>query len=131
MTGFADIQKIREFEHEANELGFKIVDPRHHAHEWNNQEDSNVYHISLAPLDNHHPTYTRGTKVFTGTLEEATRFLQGVNFAYKTDEMLRLSNNIKRGIAEAKEIERLRKQKEKMEQKRMWNILNNGIEVQF
>lgn len=135
MTGYNDILKVRKFEKEAIELGFEICDGSH----WSNQsnhtsyivdEMSNVRLVGLRPLDKCHPCYTRGVVVFTGTMEEASRFLQGIRFAYDTDKAIGLSNEKKRCIAEAKELERIRKREEarikQEEQKKIWKILSDG-----
>ena len=74
---------------------------------------------------------TRGGAVFTGTVEEARFFLQGVEFMLITDQNLGLSNEKKRKTAEIKYAERVAKleaaRRKKEEQKRIWQLLKYGV----
>jgi len=139
MTGWATIERIRRLEELAAKVGLKIREPEHRTHAYSHSTASWTGtwidevagdSISLTPVDDHHPCWTRGGAVFTGTVEEARFFLQGVEFMLITDQNLGLSNEKKRKTAEIKYAERVAKleaaRRKKEEQKRIWQLLKYG-----
>lgn len=139
MTGWATIERIRRLEELAAKLGLKIREPEHRTHAYSSAtaswsgawiDEVASDSISLTPVDNRHTCWRPGTAVFTGTVEEARYFLQGVEFVYITDESIGLSNDKKRKAADIKYIERMQRlelaRKKKEEQKKVWDILKHG-----
>lgn len=138
MTGWATIKKIREFEERAVKLGFAIQQPteyNQHAFTTNSfktvwVDEMSAESISLTPIDNRYPGWRRGSSVFTGSIEEARLFFQGIEFAHISDQTIGMSNEKKRWAYEAKYVERLRRleeaRKKKEEQKKMWWLLKYG-----
>lgn len=139
MSGYGTVLKVRDFEASAVELGFEICNPgarSYHSNtivynnDWIGSEVSNMDLVTLVPADNRYPCYKRGAQVFTGTIEEAKNFFQGIRFAYNSDKAIGLSNEQKRASVEAKELVRIRKREElrikKEEQKKIWHILSDG-----
>jgi hypothetical protein len=137
MTGYATIKKIRDFESRAESLGFVVREPAttnvtyqgttyNYSSVWIDEVSSE--RISLAPAEGRYPGWgNHGTEVFTGTIEEAMFFLQGIEFAHLSDASINLTSVKKRQAAEARMVERLRKAEEervkKEEQKKVWDIL--------
>lgn len=142
MTGYATIKKIRDFEERATKLGFRLLDPSERPPVYSTatssfttvwlDEVSNDT-VSLAPVDNRYPCWRRGSSVFTGTIEEAKFFFQGVEFAHTSDQAIGLTNDKKRATAEVKYIERMARLEaariKKAEQKKMWDILKDKEEA--
>jgi hypothetical protein len=137
MTGYATIKKIRAFEERAAKLGFEIQEPTAYNQSYSSSSFKSVWvdeisaeSISLTPADDRYPCWRRGASVFHGPIEEARFFLQGIEFAHTSDDAIGLSSEKKRAIAEAKHIERMRRQEEarlkKAEQKKIWDILKHG-----
>lgn len=135
MTGYATIKKIREFEKRAGEMGFVVTEPEINSYQhrgsyttvWIDEVSSDQ--ISLVPQEGRFPSW-RGGVVFTGSIEEAVLFLQGIDFAYISDHATNLSSKKKREAAEARLVEKMRKQeaerKKKEEQKKIWELLKYG-----
>lgn len=134
MTGFATIKKIREFEKRAAEMGFVVKEPDIRGYQntgtyttvW--VDEVSTDQISLAPAEGRYPGWgNRGGAVFTGSIEEAVLFLQGIDFAYISDAATNLSSRKKREAAEARLFEKMRRQEEerikKAEQKKIWELL--------
>ena len=140
MTGWTTIKKIREFEERATKLGFAIEQPTVHnqtftstssfAGVWIDEMSSES--ISLTPVDNRYPNWRRGSSVFSGSIEEARFFLQGIEFAHISGQYIGMSSEKKRSTFEAKYVERMTRleaaRKKKAEQKRMWQLLKYGAE---
>jgi hypothetical protein len=137
MTGYATIKKIRDFEERAAKLGFEIQQPTEYNQSYSSNSFKTVWidemsaeSISLTPADNRYPCWRRGASVFAGSIEEAKFFFQGIEFAHTSDDAIGLSSEKKRATAEAKHVERMRRQEEarikKAEQKKIWSILKHG-----
>jgi hypothetical protein len=95
MTDWNTIEKIRSLEADANRLGFKFAKSQRNV--WNDQHGA----ICLMPLDAEAvPIYSRDAEIFVGTLEELEYWLQGVHWARRYDNMLKISNDKKRAKAE-------------------------------
>jgi hypothetical protein len=140
MTGYATIKKIHEFEERAAKLGFEIQQPTEYKYNttysatssfksvWVDEISSD--NVSLTPADDRYPCWRRGASVFHGTIEEAKFFFQGIEFAHTSDAAIGMGAEKKRAQAEARYIERQRRQEEarikKAEQKRVWDILKYG-----
>lgn len=132
MTGFATIKKIREFEKRAAEMGFVITEPEINSYKHSGSyatvwiDEVSSERISLVPQEGRFPSW-RGGVVFTGSIEEAVLFLQGIDFAYLSDQATNLSSKKKREAAEARLVEKMRRQEEeqikKAEQKKIWELL--------
>jgi len=134
MTGWSTIKKIREFEKRAAEMGFVIREPDiqsyKHTGTYNTVwiDEVSTDQISLSPAPGRYPGWgNRGGAVFTGTIEQAVLFLQGIDFAYISDAATNLSSRKKREAAEARLFEKMRRQEEerikKEEQKKIWELL--------
>lgn len=141
MTGWATIERIRRVEELAAKLGLKIREPEHRPQAYSSStaswtgawiDEMSSDNISLTPIDNCHPCWSRNAAVFTGTIEEARYFLQGIEFVYITDDAIGLTNDKKRKTAIEKYIERRRREdaarQKKDEQKKIWNILKRSKE---
>jgi hypothetical protein len=139
MTGWATIKKIRRFEDRAVKLGFAIQEPTQYNQSYSTISDSikgmwvdemSADSVSLTPIDDRYPCWRRGSSIFSGSIEEGEFFLQGVEFAHTSDAAIGMGAEKKRATAEARYIERMRRQEEarikKAEQKRAWDILKHG-----
>ena len=139
MTGWATMERIRKLEELAGKLGLRIREPEHRTHAYSSStaswtgtwiDEMSGDNISLTPIDDRHPCWTRSAAVFTGTVEEARYFLQGIEFVYVTESAIGLTNEKKRKTAEVKHIERMARleaaRKKKEEQKKMWHLLKHG-----
>ena len=137
MTGYATIKKIRDFEERAAKLGFEIQKPTEYNQSYSSGSFKTVWvdemssdTVSLTPADNRYPCWRRGASVFVGSIEEAKFFFQGIEFAHTSDAAIGLGAEKKRATAEARYVERMRRQEEarikKAEQKRVWGILKYG-----
>ena len=137
MSGWSTIRKIREFEERAAKLGFEIQEPTAYNQSYSTSSFKSVWvdemsadSVSLTPIDNRYPCWRRGTSVFSGSIEEARYFFQGVEFAHTSDAAIGLGNEKKRATFEARYIERMRREEEirikKAEQKKVWDILKYG-----
>lgn len=140
MTGYATIQKIRDFERRAANLGLAIQEPTKagfqysatsstYSSVWINEVSND--NICLVPVEDRYPSWgSRRTPIFTGTIEEANIFLQGIDFAYISDAGIGLTSREKRLKTEAKVVERMRKKEEerkkKEEQRQIWSILKDN-----
>jgi hypothetical protein len=139
MTGWATIKKIHQFEERVVKLGFNIVSPvQYQPAQYSNSfktvwmDDAAGDTIGLTPADDRYPSWTRGGVVFSGSMEQAEFFLQGLEFAHISDTSIGLTTDKKRQTAEDKYIERQRRleaaKEKKAEQKRMWWILKHGAD---
>jgi hypothetical protein len=138
MTGWATIRKIKEFEERAAKLGFEIQEPTQYNQSYSATssfktvwvDEISADTVSLTPADDRYPCWRRGASVFAGTIEEARFFFQGIEFAHTSDAAIGLGADKKRATAEARYIERMRKQEEarikRAEQKQVWGILKHG-----
>jgi hypothetical protein len=98
MAGWSHIRILRELEAKIDELGLKFAQPRHVGGWPENQE-----YVALVPKGPGSVTvYSPDAEVFVGTLEQAQTWINGVIWARKYDEMLRLSDEKKRTQKEQK-----------------------------
>jgi hypothetical protein len=102
MTGYNDILRIKRIEQEAEALGFRLGNPKNgnYRDEWGDL-------LSVYPLDDKLPIYSRDAELFTGTLETFVVWMQGIQWARKYDDIMKVSNSTKR---ERKEQDELNKQ---------------------
>ena len=81
MAGWNTIRQIRRLEAQADKLGMQFA-----AYKYDNNYGDNV---ALIPKDdNTLPIYTRDAQLFSGTLEGADYFMQGVEWARDYDRMV-------------------------------------------
>ena len=81
MAGWNTIRQIRRLEAQADKLGMQFA-----AYKYDNNYGEN---IALIPKDdNALPIYTRDAQLFSGTLEGAEYFMQGVEWAREYDRMV-------------------------------------------
>lgn len=103
MSGYNTIRMIQTLEKECDELGFKIISPKHghYNRDWGDL-------ISIVPKDsNSLPVYNRDAEIFIGTLEDLRTWLRGVEWARTYDDLIGLSDEKKR---QRKEQDTLNKQ---------------------
>ena len=95
MSGYNTILRIRRLEESVTKLGMRMGNPKHGYY-------SNEYGeaVSLFPLDEELPTYSRDAELFTGSLEQLEVWLRGVEFARQYDYLLRISDDKKRARKE-------------------------------
>jgi hypothetical protein len=132
MTGYATIKKIHEFEERAAKLGFEVQKPTEYNQSYATNSFKSVWvdemsddTVSLTPADNRYPCWRRGASVFHGTIEEAKFFLQGIEFAHTSDAAIGMGAEKKRAQAEARYIERQRRQ----EEARIKKLNRNGFGI--
>jgi hypothetical protein len=81
MAGWNTIRQIRTLEAQADKLGMQFA-----AYKYDNNYGDNV---ALIPKDNDAlPIYTRDAQLFSGTLDGAEYFMQGVEWARDYDRMV-------------------------------------------
>jgi hypothetical protein len=81
MSGWNTIRLIRRLEQQADKLGMKFA-----AYKYDNEFGANV---ALIPKDdNTLPIYTRDAQLFSGTVEGAENWMQGVEWARNYDSMV-------------------------------------------
>lgn len=95
MTGYSTILKIRRLEEDVAKLGMRMGNAKGGYY---SSEHNDV--LSLFPLDNELPTFSRDAELFTGTLEQLEVWLRGVEFARRYDLLLRVSDDKKRARKE-------------------------------
>lgn len=118
MSGYATYQWYRRVEEQARDLGFRLDQPKHYY-----KETGDV--VSLYPLDDALPIYSRDADIYTGTFADVEKFLTGWVKAQQYDMMLRMSNDKKRKAYEAKEVERQRMARLKAEKREVFGVLAN------
>ena len=93
-----DMQRIKSVEAKADQLGFKLADTPYNTSAWVSiGSTSDIY---VKPKDDCLPHYSRDTYFFSGTIEAIDYWLQGIEWARKYDETLKLTNNTKRTAKE-------------------------------
>lgn len=91
MSGFNTILMVHKLEKAVDELGFVMCQPKY------DNQGSYGSTVTLRPKDAHSlPIYSRDAEVFQGTLEQLEYFIKGIMWSRHYDEMLRLSNTVKR-----------------------------------
>ena len=123
MSGYETFKRWQRIEEYAGKLGFRIGNPKHG---WNSRETGDA--VSIYPKDNELPTFSRDAEIFSGSFRELEVFLSGWERAQQYDMLLRISDEKKRKKYEAKEVERQRLAKERVEKKKMFAILANKTE---
>ncbi len=118
MSGYATYQWYQRVESQARDLGFRLDQPRHYY-----QETGDV--VSLYPLDNALPIYSRDAEIYTGTFADVERFLTGWTRAQQYDAMLRMTDDKRRKKFENAERERQRVAKLKAEKREVFGVLAN------
>jgi len=110
MSGWNTIRLIRRLETQADKLGMKFA-----AYKYDNEFGANV---ALIPKDdNTLPIYTRDAQFFSGTLEGAENWMQGVEWARDYDRMVI-----------AKDMDTKRERKEQDERNRiLLRTLKDGV----
>jgi hypothetical protein len=89
MSGYNDILKIRRFEQIVAKYGLRLAYPK-----YRNSSDRDM--VALLPVDDCLPIYVRDAELFSGTIDDALNWMQGIEWARNYDEMLRLSTNPRR-----------------------------------
>lgn len=124
MSGYETYMRYQRIEAEAKALGFRIGNPKHgnwgRADEFGSQDV-----VALFPADDALPVYSRDAEIFSGTFNQVQTFLHGWTRAQSYDMMLRMSDDKKRKKYEAKEVERQRFMREKIEKQKVFAILKN------
>ena len=94
MTGFNQITRIRKFEYDIEQLGFRMSRPKHGGF-----RDEDV--IALLAKDAEAlPVYSRDSELFVGTMEQAEEWIRGIQWARQYDALLKLSDGKKRARKE-------------------------------
>jgi len=88
MAGFQMIQKIKRLEEELHVLGFRWAYPKTG---WGSSDE--IDRVSVMPRDDELPVYRRDAALFTGTIHELDRWLQGVKWARDYDMLMRVSSD--------------------------------------
>ena len=91
-----DLQRVKRIEARANALGFEF---KSSDHSW--IDSSNAIYVK--PKDDLLPLYSRDATFFKGTLESIENWLDGIEWARRYDELLRLTNDKKRAAKEQQE----------------------------
>lgn len=111
MTGYNTVLKVRKFEERIAKMGMKMGHPKH---SYNNDYGTT---IALTPLGDSYPIYCRDAELFIGTIEDATEWLNGIEWAKNYFYMLSIVNDKKIAAKEDQErqrqlIEKIKKQPE-------------------
>ena len=118
MSGYATYQWYQRVESQALDLGFRLDRPRHYY-----KETGDV--VSLYPLDDALPIYSRDAEIYTGTFADVERFLTGWTRAQQYDAMLRMTDDKRRKKFEDAERERQRVAKLNAEKREVFGVLAN------
>lgn len=94
VAGWQLLRSFRDVEERANRIGLKFAPSKYSGMEFDT--------IALVPLDEHLPIYNREAEVFTGSLQDIEKWLQGVEWARNYDDLMKVSTNEKRQVAERK-----------------------------
>lgn len=99
--GWEDVQRVKNVETMANELGFMFATGRF---SYTAVEGPGL--ICLKPKDDCLPHYSRDAEIKFGTIEQLELWLRGIKWAREYDEILKVSNTAKREQAEQRERNR-------------------------
>ena len=89
MAGYKTINLIKDLEKELHELGMRWGYSRY--------ENSGFGElVGIFPRDDQLPQYSRDAEIFSGTIQEVRTWIQGIVWARKYDDMMRVSDNKKR-----------------------------------
>lgn len=94
VAGWQLLKDYRDAEERANEIGLKFAPSKYSGYEFDT--------IALIPLNESLPVYNREAEVMAGTLADINSWLRGVAWARNYDELMKVSSNEKREIAERK-----------------------------
>ena len=94
VAGWQLLQSFRNVEARANKIGLKFGPSKFIGMQFDT--------IALVPFDEHLPIYNREAEVFTGTLQDIDKWLQGITWARNYDDLMKVSNDEKRQTAESK-----------------------------
>jgi hypothetical protein len=98
VAGWQLLKSFRDVEARANKIGLKFAPSKYSGMEFDT--------IALVPFDEHLPIYNREAEVFTGTLQDIDKWLQGITWARNYDDLMKVSNDEKRETAERKHQQR-------------------------
>jgi hypothetical protein len=100
VSGYNLVRKIKSLEEQLHALGFRWGFDKHSHY----QEFGDV--VAVFPRDDELPIYSRDAQLFSGSISELERWLQGLKWAREYDIMLRLSDEKKRERKEQDERNR-------------------------
>ena len=121
MSGYQTYTRWQRIEARADALGFRIGNSKHGAY---GGVDDRGDTVAIYPAEAALPVYSRDAELFCGTFSQLENFLMGWEKAQQYDMLLRLTDDKKRKRAEEKTRERNRLEALKLEQKRVWDILD-------
>lgn len=91
MSGYNLILRIRRLEEELSDMGFRWG---RSSNGWGTSDEVDT--VSIYPRDGELPLYSRDACLFTGTISEVERWVQGISWARGYDTMLKVSDHKKR-----------------------------------
>ena len=94
VAGWQLLQSFRNVEVRANKIGLKFGPSKFIGMQFDT--------IALVPFDEHLPIYNREAEVFAGSLRDIDKWLEGIAWARKYDDLMKVSNDEKRETAERK-----------------------------
>jgi hypothetical protein len=100
VNGYNLIKRVKALEERIHALGFRWGHEKHGF----GQEFGDV--VALFPRDDQLPAYSRDAQLFSGSLNELERWLQGVQWARDYDMLMRVSDDKKRAKKEQDERNR-------------------------
>ena len=105
MSGWETIKALKLLEERVDALGLAITNPGDFlGNSYNNSNYGD--RVALRPKDDCVPHYSRDAIVWLGSLEELQHWLNGVEWGWQYDAMLKISDHKKRNKAEANERSR-------------------------
>jgi hypothetical protein len=111
MSGYNMIIRIKRLEEELEDMGLRWG---HSRDGWGDTDD--IDRVSIYPRGEELPVYARDACLFTGTIGELERWMQGVTWARNYDMLLKISDHKKRDRKEQDERNRQMVQRIKQEQ---------------
>ena len=126
MTGYSTYTRWQRIQAQADQLGFRIGNPKHG--QWDTR--SGADEVAIFPRDNELPTYNRDAEIFAGTFHELEVFLTGWARAQQYDMILRMTDDKRRKKFEDAERERQRREAERLEKRKMFAVLSDRTEAQ-
>jgi hypothetical protein len=94
VAGWQLLKNFRDIEARANKIGLKFGPSKFSGMEFDT--------IALVPFGEGVPIYNREAEVFTGSLQDIDKWLQGIVWARNYDDLMKVSNDDKRETAERK-----------------------------
>ena len=94
VAGWQLLNNFRDVEARANKIGLKFGPSKFSGMEFDT--------IALVPFNEHLPIYNREAEVFTGSLQDIDKWLQGITWARNYDDLMKVSNDDKRQTTERK-----------------------------